>query len=134
MNLLHENGFKSYVSITQMLASCKTAPLIIHKVLQLQNMLVFNNQLVSCTPMDSLNKPVLVVLKHHSCMGSDASDLFPFFKCSADWSKPMCGIFVLWSGIFTGASDFISLCRECGAETFVNFASFERDGKMPYNW
>uniref|UniRef100_A0A671SF47 Receptor-type tyrosine-protein phosphatase O-like n=1 Tax=Sinocyclocheilus anshuiensis TaxID=1608454 RepID=A0A671SF47_9TELE len=27
-------------------------------------------------------------------------------------------------------SDF----RECGAETFVNFASFERDGKLPYNW
>uniref|UniRef100_A0A3Q3WFT3 Uncharacterized protein n=1 Tax=Mola mola TaxID=94237 RepID=A0A3Q3WFT3_MOLML len=25
-------------------------------------------------------------------------------------------------------------CRECGAETFVNFASFERDGKLPYNW
>uniref|UniRef100_A0AAX7VPC4 Protein-tyrosine-phosphatase n=1 Tax=Astatotilapia calliptera TaxID=8154 RepID=A0AAX7VPC4_ASTCA len=24
--------------------------------------------------------------------------------------------------------------RECGAETFVNFASFERDGKLPYNW
>uniref|UniRef100_A0A3Q3N684 Protein tyrosine phosphatase receptor type O n=1 Tax=Mastacembelus armatus TaxID=205130 RepID=A0A3Q3N684_9TELE len=23
---------------------------------------------------------------------------------------------------------------ECGAETFVNFASFERDGKLPYNW
>uniref|UniRef100_A0A8C1VHJ8 Protein tyrosine phosphatase receptor type O n=1 Tax=Cyprinus carpio TaxID=7962 RepID=A0A8C1VHJ8_CYPCA len=28
------------------------------------------------------------------------------------------------------SSDF----RECGAETFVNFASFERDGKLPYNW
>ncbi|XP_051544364.1 receptor-type tyrosine-protein phosphatase O-like isoform X1 [Myxocyprinus asiaticus] len=26
------------------------------------------------------------------------------------------------------------LSRECGAETFVNFASFERDGKLPYNW
>lgn len=25
-------------------------------------------------------------------------------------------------------------CRECGAETFVNFTSFERDGKLPYNW
>uniref|UniRef100_A0A8C1BAD8 Protein-tyrosine-phosphatase n=1 Tax=Cyprinus carpio carpio TaxID=630221 RepID=A0A8C1BAD8_CYPCA len=24
--------------------------------------------------------------------------------------------------------------QECGAETFVNFASFERDGKLPYNW
>lgn len=24
--------------------------------------------------------------------------------------------------------------RECAAETFVNFASFERDGKLPYNW
>uniref|UniRef100_A0A8C7HIL9 protein-tyrosine-phosphatase n=1 Tax=Oncorhynchus kisutch TaxID=8019 RepID=A0A8C7HIL9_ONCKI len=24
--------------------------------------------------------------------------------------------------------------RECGAETFVNFASFERDSKLPYNW
>uniref|UniRef100_A0A8C2GDU9 Protein tyrosine phosphatase receptor type O n=1 Tax=Cyprinus carpio TaxID=7962 RepID=A0A8C2GDU9_CYPCA len=24
--------------------------------------------------------------------------------------------------------------EECGAETFVNFASFERDGKLPYNW
>uniref|UniRef100_A0A3Q3AQR8 protein-tyrosine-phosphatase n=1 Tax=Kryptolebias marmoratus TaxID=37003 RepID=A0A3Q3AQR8_KRYMA len=23
--------------------------------------------------------------------------------------------------------------RDCGAETFVNFASFERDGKLPYN-
>uniref|UniRef100_A0A3Q2CEJ6 Protein tyrosine phosphatase receptor type O n=1 Tax=Cyprinodon variegatus TaxID=28743 RepID=A0A3Q2CEJ6_CYPVA len=23
---------------------------------------------------------------------------------------------------------------DCGAETFVNFASFERDGKLPYNW
>ncbi|XP_035474669.1 receptor-type tyrosine-protein phosphatase O isoform X2 [Scophthalmus maximus] len=26
------------------------------------------------------------------------------------------------------------MSRECGAETFVNFASFERDGKLPYNW
>ncbi|XP_057710545.1 receptor-type tyrosine-protein phosphatase O isoform X2 [Corythoichthys intestinalis] len=26
------------------------------------------------------------------------------------------------------------ISRECGAETFVNFASFERDGKLPYNW
>lgn len=24
--------------------------------------------------------------------------------------------------------------RECGAGTFVNFASLERDGKLPYNW
>uniref|UniRef100_A0A8C7HR99 protein-tyrosine-phosphatase n=1 Tax=Oncorhynchus kisutch TaxID=8019 RepID=A0A8C7HR99_ONCKI len=24
--------------------------------------------------------------------------------------------------------------QECGAETFVNFASFERDSKLPYNW
>lgn len=24
--------------------------------------------------------------------------------------------------------------RECGAETFVNFPSFEREGKLPYNW
>ncbi|XP_043086645.1 receptor-type tyrosine-protein phosphatase O isoform X2 [Puntigrus tetrazona] len=28
----------------------------------------------------------------------------------------------------------MDLSRECGAETFVNFASFERDGKLPYNW
>uniref|UniRef100_A0A8C1R9J0 Protein tyrosine phosphatase receptor type O n=1 Tax=Cyprinus carpio TaxID=7962 RepID=A0A8C1R9J0_CYPCA len=28
----------------------------------------------------------------------------------------------------------LELSRECGAETFVNFASFERDGKLPYNW
>ncbi|XDV24269.1 hypothetical protein PO909_028490, partial [Leuciscus waleckii] len=28
----------------------------------------------------------------------------------------------------------MELSRDCGAETFVNFASFERDGKMPYNW
>ncbi|XP_063073305.1 receptor-type tyrosine-protein phosphatase O [Engraulis encrasicolus] len=28
----------------------------------------------------------------------------------------------------------MQMTRECGAETFVNFASFERDGKMPYNW
>ncbi|XP_052409995.1 receptor-type tyrosine-protein phosphatase O isoform X4 [Carassius gibelio] len=28
----------------------------------------------------------------------------------------------------------MELSRECGAETFVNFASFERDGKLPYNW
>uniref|UniRef100_A0A3Q4MZL1 Protein tyrosine phosphatase receptor type O n=1 Tax=Neolamprologus brichardi TaxID=32507 RepID=A0A3Q4MZL1_NEOBR len=29
----------------------------------------------------------------------------------------------------------VNFCfRECGAETFVNFASFERDGKLPYNW
>ncbi|XP_072233557.1 receptor-type tyrosine-protein phosphatase O isoform X2 [Leuresthes tenuis] len=28
----------------------------------------------------------------------------------------------------------LQLSRECGAETFVNFASFERDGKLPYNW
>lgn len=24
--------------------------------------------------------------------------------------------------------------RECGAGTFVNFASLERDGKLPYSW
>ncbi|XP_055046652.1 receptor-type tyrosine-protein phosphatase O isoform X2 [Misgurnus anguillicaudatus] len=28
----------------------------------------------------------------------------------------------------------MELNRECAAETFVNFASFERDGKLPYNW
>lgn len=28
----------------------------------------------------------------------------------------------------------LSCFRGCGAETFVNFASFERDGKLPYNW
>ncbi|XP_028809596.1 receptor-type tyrosine-protein phosphatase O isoform X2 [Denticeps clupeoides] len=28
----------------------------------------------------------------------------------------------------------MQMARECGAETFVNFASFERDGKLPYNW
>ncbi|XP_026779225.3 receptor-type tyrosine-protein phosphatase O isoform X3 [Pangasianodon hypophthalmus] len=27
----------------------------------------------------------------------------------------------------------MQMTRECGAETFVNFASFERDGKLPYN-
>ncbi|KAK6290824.1 hypothetical protein J4Q44_G00387750, partial [Coregonus suidteri] len=30
--------------------------------------------------------------------------------------------------------DISTTVRECGAETFVNFASFERDGKLPYNW
>lgn len=28
----------------------------------------------------------------------------------------------------------LQISRECGAETFVNFASFERDGKLPYSW
>uniref|UniRef100_A0A1A8RMH6 Protein tyrosine phosphatase, receptor type, O n=2 Tax=Nothobranchius rachovii TaxID=451742 RepID=A0A1A8RMH6_9TELE len=28
----------------------------------------------------------------------------------------------------------LQMTRECGSETFVNFASFERDGKLPYNW
>ncbi|XP_029604239.1 receptor-type tyrosine-protein phosphatase O isoform X5 [Salmo trutta] len=28
----------------------------------------------------------------------------------------------------------LQMARECGAETFINFASFERDGKLPYNW
>ncbi|XP_061815715.1 receptor-type tyrosine-protein phosphatase O isoform X1 [Nerophis lumbriciformis] len=28
----------------------------------------------------------------------------------------------------------LQMSRECGAEAFVNFASFERDGKLPYNW
>ncbi|XP_029017553.1 receptor-type tyrosine-protein phosphatase O isoform X2 [Betta splendens] len=28
----------------------------------------------------------------------------------------------------------LQMTRECGAETFVNFTSFERDGKLPYNW
>ncbi|KAM4712054.1 receptor-type tyrosine-protein phosphatase O isoform 2-T2 [Anableps anableps] len=28
----------------------------------------------------------------------------------------------------------LQMTRDCGAETFVNFASFERDGKLPYNW
>ncbi|KAJ3612337.1 hypothetical protein NHX12_020613, partial [Muraenolepis orangiensis] len=28
----------------------------------------------------------------------------------------------------------LQMTRECRAETFVNFASFERDGKLPYNW
>ncbi|XP_076862509.1 receptor-type tyrosine-protein phosphatase O isoform X2 [Brachyhypopomus gauderio] len=28
----------------------------------------------------------------------------------------------------------MQMSRDCGAETFVNFASFERDGKLPYNW
>ncbi|XP_076862510.1 receptor-type tyrosine-protein phosphatase O isoform X3 [Brachyhypopomus gauderio] len=27
----------------------------------------------------------------------------------------------------------MQMSRDCGAETFVNFASFERDGKLPYN-
>ncbi|KAM8909546.1 receptor-type tyrosine-protein phosphatase O isoform 3-T3 [Spinachia spinachia] len=27
----------------------------------------------------------------------------------------------------------LQMTRDCGAETFVNFASFERDGKLPYN-
>ncbi|KAJ8245341.1 hypothetical protein GJAV_G00269740 [Gymnothorax javanicus] len=28
----------------------------------------------------------------------------------------------------------LQMTRECGAGTFVNFASFDRDGKLPYNW
>ncbi|KAJ8373850.1 hypothetical protein SKAU_G00044300 [Synaphobranchus kaupii] len=28
----------------------------------------------------------------------------------------------------------LEMTRECGAGTFVNFASFDRDGKLPYNW
>ncbi|KAM4523845.1 receptor-type tyrosine-protein phosphatase O isoform 2-T2 [Fundulus diaphanus] len=28
----------------------------------------------------------------------------------------------------------LQMNRDSGAETFVNFASFERDGKLPYNW
>ncbi|XP_028307397.1 receptor-type tyrosine-protein phosphatase O isoform X2 [Gouania willdenowi] len=28
----------------------------------------------------------------------------------------------------------LQISRECGAETFVNFSSLERDGKLPYNW
>uniref|UniRef100_A0A8C9VCQ8 protein-tyrosine-phosphatase n=1 Tax=Scleropages formosus TaxID=113540 RepID=A0A8C9VCQ8_SCLFO len=28
----------------------------------------------------------------------------------------------------------LQMTRECSAGTFVNFASFERDGKLPYNW
>ncbi|KAJ0012710.1 hypothetical protein NQD34_017044 [Periophthalmus magnuspinnatus] len=28
----------------------------------------------------------------------------------------------------------LHMTRDCGAETFVNFPSFERDGKLPYNW
>uniref|UniRef100_A0A6Q2YRI6 Protein-tyrosine-phosphatase n=1 Tax=Esox lucius TaxID=8010 RepID=A0A6Q2YRI6_ESOLU len=28
----------------------------------------------------------------------------------------------------------LQMARDCGAESFVNFASFERDGKLPYNW
>ncbi|NXE07107.1 PTPRO phosphatase, partial [Lophotis ruficrista] len=28
----------------------------------------------------------------------------------------------------------LQMARECGAGTFVNFASLERDGKLPYNW
>ncbi|XP_023808423.1 receptor-type tyrosine-protein phosphatase O isoform X2 [Oryzias latipes] len=28
----------------------------------------------------------------------------------------------------------LQMSRECGAETFVNFPSFEREGKLPYNW
>uniref|UniRef100_A0A3B5M748 Protein tyrosine phosphatase receptor type O n=1 Tax=Xiphophorus couchianus TaxID=32473 RepID=A0A3B5M748_9TELE len=28
----------------------------------------------------------------------------------------------------------VCVCVNCSAETFVNFASFERDGKLPYNW
>ncbi|XP_066580446.1 receptor-type tyrosine-protein phosphatase O isoform X2 [Amia ocellicauda] len=28
----------------------------------------------------------------------------------------------------------LQMARECGAGTFVNFASFERDAKLPYNW
>ncbi|XP_068133492.1 receptor-type tyrosine-protein phosphatase O isoform X2 [Hyperolius riggenbachi] len=28
----------------------------------------------------------------------------------------------------------LQMSRECGAGTFVNFATLERDGKLPYNW
>ncbi|KAL4659361.1 receptor-type tyrosine-protein phosphatase O [Arapaima gigas] len=28
----------------------------------------------------------------------------------------------------------LQMTRDCSAGTFVNFASFERDGKLPYNW
>ncbi|XP_043944375.1 receptor-type tyrosine-protein phosphatase O isoform X2 [Protopterus annectens] len=28
----------------------------------------------------------------------------------------------------------LQMARDCGAGTFVNFASLERDGKLPYNW
>ncbi|XP_063302674.1 receptor-type tyrosine-protein phosphatase O isoform X2 [Pelobates fuscus] len=28
----------------------------------------------------------------------------------------------------------LQMARECGAGTFVNFATLERDGKLPYNW
>ncbi|KAM4748652.1 receptor-type tyrosine-protein phosphatase O isoform 1-T1 [Rhinophrynus dorsalis] len=28
----------------------------------------------------------------------------------------------------------LQMSRECGAGTFVNFATLERDGKIPYNW
>ncbi|XP_069618839.1 receptor-type tyrosine-protein phosphatase O isoform X3 [Ranitomeya imitator] len=28
----------------------------------------------------------------------------------------------------------LQMSRECGAGTFINFATLERDGKLPYNW
>uniref|UniRef100_A0A674DRK0 Protein tyrosine phosphatase receptor type O n=1 Tax=Salmo trutta TaxID=8032 RepID=A0A674DRK0_SALTR len=34
----------------------------------------------------------------------------------------------------TGTVIIVCVIQECGAETFINFASFERDGKLPYNW
>uniref|UniRef100_A0AAR2ITR8 Protein tyrosine phosphatase receptor type O n=1 Tax=Pygocentrus nattereri TaxID=42514 RepID=A0AAR2ITR8_PYGNA len=40
----------------------------------------------------------------------------------------------LWCVVLTVTLVCLVYCRECGAETFVNFASFERDGKLPYNW
>ncbi|XP_012518232.1 PREDICTED: LOW QUALITY PROTEIN: receptor-type tyrosine-protein phosphatase O [Propithecus coquereli] len=40
--------------------------------------------------------------------------------------------------IFFGQVEYklydLHFLRECGAGTFVNFASLERDGKLPYNW
>lgn len=60
---------------------------------------------------------------------------YPFFNAGMmSWIKALL-TFMSGKELHQAVTLLLSLSnRECGAGTFVNFASLEREGKLPYSW
>uniref|UniRef100_A0A8K9X1Y6 protein-tyrosine-phosphatase n=1 Tax=Oncorhynchus mykiss TaxID=8022 RepID=A0A8K9X1Y6_ONCMY len=93
---------------------------------------------VLCKPTNTINKDLKVrdPLTAQSHVVT-VSSLLPSssYNCSVisySYSTPSEPAFIHIST--TGTAIIVWVIQECGAETFVNFASFERDSKLPYNW
>uniref|UniRef100_A0A8K9XIS7 protein-tyrosine-phosphatase n=1 Tax=Oncorhynchus mykiss TaxID=8022 RepID=A0A8K9XIS7_ONCMY len=92
---------------------------------------------VLCKPTNTINKDLKVRDALSSSHVVTVSSLLPSssYNCSVisySYSTPSEPAFIHITT--TGTVIIMWVIQECGAETFVNFASFERDSKLPYNW